>query len=484
MSETTALSWSELFFSDKLEFDHVSFSIFITITLSMPCFILDQCSRVAGKNICYSDYSASNYEHSDYGLEWGSYDSNAIQTNVSRAFQYTKASTIDSQPFAGAYTNYLGGGYVFKIDSKNQQISDIQSDLATLQANNWVDLQTRALFVEFTVYNANLDLFAYCLILFEFLPTGNIVSYFEINPINLYSDESIVYLVFNILYMFVIVFVMLKEIKLMIKLGCKKYLTHWWSYLDWSLIALSWTAFAVFLSRLYERYQLSSKIKSSNSSGQVVNFQLVNYWNQTLLILLGYCCFLATLRVIKLVSLSRSVKMIAQTMSECFKEMFSLLFISLLMIFAFVQMMYIMVNNSNDQFKSFATSLVTGFLMMLGKFNVDSFCQDAGVVGTIVYCGYVVTVILVLTNLIIAVMSDKFSKIRAEQKAKEIDEPSPIWLLLNNKLFGPVKSSLGMDKKRKRNELNKKASQYQDPTQLLEKRTLNLVEQIHVIKNE
>lgn len=36
----------------------------------------------------------------------------------------------------------------------------------------WIDPQTRAVFVEFNLYNSAVNLFAVSYILFEFLPTG------------------------------------------------------------------------------------------------------------------------------------------------------------------------------------------------------------------------------------------------------------------------------------------------------------------------
>lgn len=376
---------------------------------------VDCSSRVTGRSVCYPDYGPSNYDKSNFGLAWTSLTSSASYTDVQKAFQYTSALSIDSQPYAGLYNNYLGGGYVFKINTKTSNRSSIQSNLASLQANDWIDQNTRALFIEFTVYNVNLDLFSYCLVLFEFLPTGSVVATFEFNPMNLYSDESIVIVAFDIIYMFLVVFLMLKEIQLIIKLK-KAYLKHWWSYVEWSLIAFSWTVFVMYLYRMYEKWRLTSKISSSNDGQTVINFQTLQYWNSLMLMFLAACCFIGSVKLIKVFSFSRNITMLTEVFKRVFKELFAFFVIFLVLILAFTQLMYLMVYDRNEQFQSFATSLVTGFLMMLGKFNVDSFSQDAPIIGPMVYCLYAVTIIMVLLNMFITLLSDSFSQIRREYK--------------------------------------------------------------------
>ena len=44
----------------------------------------------------------------------------------------------------------------------------------------WLDYKTRALFVDFTFYNANLDLFAICRAVFEFFPSGRVYPFTSI----------------------------------------------------------------------------------------------------------------------------------------------------------------------------------------------------------------------------------------------------------------------------------------------------------------
>jgi hypothetical protein len=56
----------------------------------------------------------------------------------------------------GLMNYYDGGGYVMNLGKDSSSTLDIVS---YLKSNLWIDRGTRAVFVDFTVYNANINLF-------------------------------------------------------------------------------------------------------------------------------------------------------------------------------------------------------------------------------------------------------------------------------------------------------------------------------------
>jgi len=59
--------------------------------------------------------------------------------------------------------------------------------LAELAATDWLDVRTRAIFVEFTLYNANVNLYGSVIMLIEFLATGGTVISQEVKVFRLTS---------------------------------------------------------------------------------------------------------------------------------------------------------------------------------------------------------------------------------------------------------------------------------------------------------
>lgn len=308
---------------------------------------------------------------------------------------------------------------MFQADISNDNLSEIIEKLNQLQDNEWIDQNSRALFIEFTLYNVNLDLFAYCTILFEYLANGVVVTSFDFDPISLYTEQSVVIVAFDIIYMFLIVMFMLYQIKTLIKQKPKKYFRDGWIYIDWCLIIFSWVAFSMYLYRIFERSYLMNQLK--NNKSQVINFQTINYWSQLLSIFLGFCCFLGSVKLLRILSFSRTMAMMQILFKDVFKELASFLFIYVVLYLAFMQLMYLMLYSVNSQFQSFAVTLMTGFAMLLGKFSADSFVNDSGALGYIVFTTYSLVMIIVLLNLFITILSDSFAKIRKEFLEEEKD---------------------------------------------------------------
>ena len=67
-------------------------------------------------------------------------------------FQYTSAKDLDGLPYTANVDLYSGGGYVYRL---NNAANQVKKDLSQLQQQHWVNNHTRALFMEFSAYNAN-----------------------------------------------------------------------------------------------------------------------------------------------------------------------------------------------------------------------------------------------------------------------------------------------------------------------------------------
>ena len=74
-------------------------------------------------------------------------------------FNYKTENDREAMPFKADYNTYSGGGYELKLKG---HIDKLKERLEILQKSNWIDNRTRALIVEFSVYNAQVchnDLF-------------------------------------------------------------------------------------------------------------------------------------------------------------------------------------------------------------------------------------------------------------------------------------------------------------------------------------
>ena len=71
-------------------------------------------------------------------------------------WEYSTEDELDGRSFRGRVTTYQGGGFTKLLAGEKALSKDI---IADLKANLWLDRGTRAVFIDFTVYNANINLF-------------------------------------------------------------------------------------------------------------------------------------------------------------------------------------------------------------------------------------------------------------------------------------------------------------------------------------
>ena len=346
---------------------------------------------------------------------------------VNSSFQYTKSSLIDSYPYMGYVTTYPGGGYFFKM---NNSIESIQSDLEVLKSMSWIDSQTRAVFLEFNLYNPSLNLFQSCIILFEINAGGSFVITSTFTPIDLNeivrsSNEVGFISVKILLYLIYIVFVCIlfaKEVKDLIKTKWQ-YFRIFYNYIDLLLIIFTWSAFSMYLYRLYTGYHLKSLIKDKGYRTNYINLQFISAWNQVFIYFIGMCIAFGTIRFLKLLRFNKRIMVFLNTFKFCGRTLVSFSVVFCIYFFSFAQVFYLLYNSSEyKQFSSLISSAENCFLILLGLPIAILNDYDPGsksILGPILFFIFAATCLFVWINIFITILNDAFALSRID---KELDK--------------------------------------------------------------
>lgn len=92
---------------------------------------------------CYSKYTVENEDFSDFGLK--------------RNPEWTHTPSSRTAPWHWGFVGvYRDGGYIVTL-SKSK--SETKAKFVDLRLNNWISRGTRAVFIDFSLYNANVNLF-------------------------------------------------------------------------------------------------------------------------------------------------------------------------------------------------------------------------------------------------------------------------------------------------------------------------------------
>ena len=138
-------------------------------------------------DFCRPDYNWLNADTGSYAPAWGALnetDAASYQSgsgNASWMFSesdlrapFTYAPDAIDTPYTALVNTYLPGGYVLPL--KLSYAASYALLNATLRNFAWTDLYTRALFVEFTLYNPPVNVFVSVTLVGEFLASGGVVT--------------------------------------------------------------------------------------------------------------------------------------------------------------------------------------------------------------------------------------------------------------------------------------------------------------------
>ena len=229
----------------------------------------------------------------------------------------------------------------------------------------WIDRQTRAIFIQMVTFNPNINLFSYITILFEILPSGNMVNSMVINPIKLYYNYSLLSILL-IIYSIFMILSFLNQMKKLFHLRLK-YFTHFWNLIEISIISFSLASFSIsFLMFQTKNYAL--KLVSYSNRNSIFKLRLLSDSNQLLFYLLGICCFLSTIKFIKILKFNRKILFFSSLLKVCFSKLFNLCFIFISILFAYIQLMYLLYNVETKEFKTFSSSTMTVFNILSNYF--------------------------------------------------------------------------------------------------------------------
>ena len=98
-------------------------------------------------------------------------------------YQYVTAGELNANGITGRIRSYGGGGYILKLKG---YIDDLHAKMRRLQEVGWADNRTRSLMVEFSVYNAQVNIFAIVTTVAEFVG-GGVWPYYRIETFRLFS---------------------------------------------------------------------------------------------------------------------------------------------------------------------------------------------------------------------------------------------------------------------------------------------------------
>ncbi|XP_039867914.1 polycystic kidney disease protein 1-like 2 [Simochromis diagramma] len=382
---------------------------------------------------CHTPYSWELEDMGSYGPGWTRPVGCNASTNIHDPWKYKSQRKLRAYPIWGNVKLYRGGGFVMDLGP------DFQNSSRTLQylyENTWFDMYTQAIFVEFTVYNANVNLFCIVTLMLETTATGAFQFRSELQTVRLYQStgglhifvvaSEIIYFLFIIYYMFV-------QGKLMRKQKWT-YFKNKWNLLELAIIILSWSALCVFIKRTL----LGNRDMNyyQNNKEQFVSFHETAKADAVLGYLIAFLVLLATVKLWHLLRLNPKLHMITATLQRAWTDISGFLVVMTIMFLAYSIASNLMYGWKLYSYRTLLDAVQTMVSLQLGIFNYEEVLNYNPVLGAFLIGSCIVFMTFVVLNLFISVILVAFTQEQIHHKPSEEDEIVDLMLMKICSLFG------------------------------------------------
>ncbi|XP_044072039.1 polycystic kidney disease protein 1-like 2 [Siniperca chuatsi] len=368
---------------------------------------------------CHAPYSWEVEDMGSYDPGWNQSVRDNISTSTPSPWKYQTQAQLRAYPVWGKMVLYRGGGFVSELGPDLQNASNT---IEYLFRNKWLDMYTRAILVEFTVYNANVNLFCIVTLLLETTAVGAFQFHSELRSVRLYpltGGLHIFVMAAEVIYLLFILYYMFLQGKLM-KQQRWAYFRSKWNLLELTIILLSWSTMAVLINRTL----LGNRDMTyyQNHKDQFASFYETATADLVLQYLIAFLVLLATIKLWHLLRLNPKMNLITAALQRAWSDISGFLIIIVIMFVAYSMACNVIYGWKMSSYRTLADALLTIISLQIGIFNYDEVLDCNPFLGALLFGSCVVFITFVVLNLFISVILVAFSQEQIYHKPSEEEE--------------------------------------------------------------
>ncbi|XP_038575816.1 polycystic kidney disease protein 1-like 2 [Micropterus salmoides] len=382
---------------------------------------------------CHAPYSWEVEDMGSYEPGWNHSVRDNISTSTSSPWKYQTQAQLRAYPVWGEMVLYRGGGFVSELGPDLQNASNT---LEYLFRNKWLDTYTRAIFIEFTVYNANVNLFCIVTLLLETTAVGAFQFHSELHSVRLYTSTGDLYsfvVAAEVIYLLFILYYMFLQGKLM-KQQRWAYFRSKWNLLELTVILLSWSAVAVFIKRTLLGNRDITYYQ--NHKDKFASFYETATADSTLEYLIAFLVLLATIKLWHLLRLNPKMNLVSAALQRAWNETSSIIVVIAIMLVAYSIACNLIYGWRMSSYRTVADALMTIILLQIGIFNYDEVLDSTPLLGGLLFGSCIVFMTFVVLNLLISMVLMAFTQEQIYHKASDEEEIVDLMLKKICGLFG------------------------------------------------
>ncbi|XP_022904660.1 polycystin-2-like [Onthophagus taurus] len=327
------------------------------------------------------------------------------------AFKWQSEDDLEGTSYIGRVATYDGSGFFTKLGRSQHTTT---RTISRLKYGMWVRRETRAIFVDTTVYNPNMNLFTNILIVFELPPTGGVLPniYFRtMKLIRYFTILDHIVLGCEIVFFCFVLFYLAEEIREVIFLKFY-YFNQITNYIDVLIVV---TSLAYFICILYQHIVVTALMeKVGKSITQYNSFAKVSRNEMVIKNVQAVCLFVATLKLFQFINIDKTMRHLTRTIKRSAKDVLGFSIMFLLIFVSFAELGYLIFGTQVPAFSGFGVSMFTLLRTILGDFDYAEIEKAHRILAPIYFILFIFLVFFVLINMFLAIISDTYSDVKTE----------------------------------------------------------------------
>ncbi|KAK3090552.1 hypothetical protein FSP39_012634 [Pinctada imbricata] len=369
---------------------------------------------------CYPSYDTKHEDRASYCPGWEESKTNC-SINTGKYFSNLSVwSHIDAEQLQavgtnGEYNAYSGGGYVLTFPSTHLYAEEMVSQMPH---SKWLDRGTRAVFLEFTLYNPNVNLFTYVLILTEFPETGSVFRWVNIHAFRPYDFVGSTGTLSIFCYLVFIIILVISTFKTLRDLKNNRctFFKQPWNVIDLLCNLLSYATIALYVLRTISTKAVMDDFLENLAKNKFTYFQRVVILNFTVENFLAILVFVATIRILKILGYNKRLTEIISVITNAIWDLAGFGVVFAVVFMAYVLYGFLLFGRSLEGYKSVFLAFGTLTNTLIGKNKLDTSVRSVPGIAQLYYFTYNFVVLWTVMTMFAAILNKSIEEVRNQMK--------------------------------------------------------------------
>ncbi|XP_072169256.1 polycystin-1-like protein 2 [Diadema setosum] len=400
-------------------------------------------------NDCRAPFTRETEDRAYYNGSWSQSLSNGsdlfLQQDLRHALRPSpwKYNHDTSMSMWGVTRVFPSSGYVWILGTTYE---DARAALANMSDARWLDEHTRALFVEWTAYNANTNLFCVVTFLLETPASGGLLKLPEIQSVRLhrYAANHMLFIVIcEVLFVVSLWGLIYREYQRLKPIGIKKYFSDRWNWLEVAIIVNCFVSIGLYVRRYLVTKLLFAEMRSSFA--HYVSFRSAASADNMLCYSLAVMIILSAVKFLYLLRLNPRLYLLTAVMSDSLYEVMAFSFLLFVLIVSYACGMSLLFGSLRG-YRNFVQAFITLFNSLPGNFVYADLVLVHRRFGPFMLFTFQFVGFFLFLDLLISALNESMVSIRRNPPPPS--ENRMLGLMLLSKLFSllgiPQKYHIGM----------------------------------------